>query len=128
MRLFQLMTNNVRLVNLTPHLIRVLAVKEYGAVVELLSLPAQGLARCEEKTQKDLEIEIGKDRINIYRFTRMLIVGLPEPEPDTFYIVSSVVAEQAKKNGRIDDVVIPFRLVREPRTGHVIGCEAFARY
>lgn len=44
------------------------------------------------------EVEFGK------------IVGLPDPVPDTFYIVSGIVLQAAKENGRTDCLA--------PATGH----------
>jgi hypothetical protein len=51
------------------------------------------------------------------------IVNLPEPKPDTYYIVSKMVAQACPER---EDLILPGTLVRDA-DGHVIGCVDFSR-
>lgn len=50
------------------------------------------------------------------------VQGLPEPQPDTIYIVSALVATAAKRG----DLRIPARMVRN-EAGQPVGCLALAK-
>lgn len=98
----------MRVRNFTPHSIT-LRGKYY---------PSEGIARCEEHT--DL---IGKiSGIPIVKKSYGAITGLPEPEQDTIYIVSMIVAKAANR----PDVFFPADLVRNGN-GNIIGCDALSR-
>ena len=51
------------------------------------------------------------------------VEGLPEPQENTIYIVSALVAGAAKDR---DDLVIPNDIVRDDK-GNIIGCKNLAR-
>ncbi|MFC0903824.1 hypothetical protein ACFHWD_03850 [Clostridium sp. MT-14] len=51
------------------------------------------------------------------------IENLPEPQPDTIFVVSSIVAQAAQNR---DDLFIPDDTVRD-ENGRIIGCRALAR-
>lgn len=101
------MTN---IVNLTPHTIN-LCGKE---------IPSTGLARCVSVVDKIGEI----DGVKINRRTFGAVYGLPEPQADTIYIVSAIVA-QAVADTR-DDVYIVDETIRD-KSGRIIGCNALAK-
>lgn len=63
----------------------------------------------------------------VVRPTFGAVVGLPDPEPDVFHVVSRIAAEAARASGRsTDDLLIPDDLVRGP-DGQPIGCLGFAQ-
>ena len=49
-------------------------------------------------------------------------VRLPDPKPDTLFVVSGIVAAKARR----PDLVVPSRIVRDD-SGKAIGCRALAR-
>lgn len=51
------------------------------------------------------------------------IEGLPHPQPGTYLICSSIVAQKAWKNGR-GDVIVPADFVRDD-AGRIVGCRRF---
>jgi len=51
------------------------------------------------------------------------VTNLPEPQPETNYIVSPLVLEHSP--GR-DDLLVPENLVRDG-DGRIIGCRSFAK-
>jgi hypothetical protein len=53
--------------------------------------------------------------------------GLPDPVPDTWYVVSlaTALALQAQRNGGRSDVLVPYDEVRNEQ-GTVIGCRMLA--
>jgi len=51
------------------------------------------------------------------------VEGLPEPQEDTYYIVSALVAGAAKNR---DDLLIPNDIVRD-EAGRIIGCRNLAK-
>ena len=101
---------NIKFVNLTPH-----AVKINDRVFE-----SEGLARC-LMTRKVLE-EIDGIEIRFVDFGE--VTGLPDPVPNTFYIVSQIVASALK--GKRDDLLIPDGAIRDEK-GQIIGCTGLAR-
>jgi len=104
-----------RLVNLTPHPVRVL--KENGELV--MELPPEGIVpRCAEEVEPYTEV----NGIPVVRKRLGAVEGLPAPEDSVYYVVSRAVAEAAR--GR-DDLLIPDDLVRDEK-GRVIGCRRFA--
>lgn len=101
------MTN---IVNLTPHTIN-LCGKE---------IQSTGLARCESVVETAGDI----DGVKINRRTFGAVYGLPEPQADTIYIVSAIVA-QAVADTR-DDVYIVDETIRD-EAGRIVGCNALAK-
>lgn len=63
------------------------------------------------------------DGILIYRWFTEDIVNLPEPKPDTYYIVSKMLAQACPER---KDLIFPGTVVRNA-DGHVIGCVDFSR-
>jgi hypothetical protein len=61
------------------------------------------------------------DGIAIESVTYGEIEGLPEPQEGLYYIVSGLVAAAAAKIGRVD-CLAPGALVRDKKTGVILGC------
>jgi hypothetical protein len=113
------------LVNLTPHDIHL-----YGWDVPEVFAPGEHkpvhvIAR-DGKVARLGEIDAGTQRLDgvevelvEYRST----YGLPDPEPDVWFIVSLVTALAAR--GR-HDLLVPFRELRD-RDGRIIGARILAR-
>ena len=110
-----------KLVNLTPHEIRV-----FDEAGNIITIPPSGrVARV--KTEQKV---IGKvASIPIVKTTFGEVEGLPAPQPNTIFIVSSLVA-QAVANER-DDVVAPDTspsgAVRDEK-GNIVGVRRFQKW
>lgn len=118
------------LINLTPHDINVYG---DGSLDDkdkiLLTLPSKGIARCEQEMYSEgyigLEEKLKDGRhisIPIKRSSYGEITGLPEPADNIIYVVSALVAQQAKRN----DVVCPVDYVRDEKN-RIIGCRGFSK-
>ena len=106
---------NKRIVNLTPHAITF--VGENGEV-KLAIEPSGSIARVSATTEIIGEccgIPITETRYGV-------VEGLPEPQDDTIFIVSSLVAARVNR----DDVYIPNESVRDGN-GRIIGCRSLGR-
>ena len=101
------------IINLTPHGVNL---KIAGEMVEI---PSTGLARCVCNESKVGEV----DGINIYRNSYGGVTGLPEPQEDTIYVVSRIVAEAVK--GSRNDVYVVTRTIRNS-DGQIVGAEGLA--
>ena len=105
-----------KLINLTPHSIHF--VNEAGDVIKTVE-PSGAVARVATKT-----VTVGDwDDLPITETDFGEVEGLPEPEPDTAYIVSSIVAQRC--HGRLD-VFIPNESVRDDK-GRIVGCRSLGR-
>lgn len=119
-----------RLVNLTPHDINIYgdgSLDDKDKV--LLTLPSKGIARCDQIIHSEgyigLEETLEDGRhisIPILRSSYGRVTGLPAPTDKTIYVVSALVAQQAKRN----DVVCPIDYVRDEKN-RIIGCRGFSR-
>lgn len=105
----------MKLVNLTPHAINMMVNSEVKE-----TLVSEGLARCSMVSSVVGQI----NGYNICENTYGEVVGLPQPQKDTVYIVSSLVAQAVK--GLRTDVVVVDKTVRN-EAGQIIGCTGFAR-
>jgi len=104
-----IMENNGRVVNLTPHDV---VIVRYG---KQTTYPSQGVARVSEK-YKSLGFFDGIEQFDVEYGE---IVGLPEPTEGVLYVVSGRLKDAAKKQGRTD-TRSPAETVRDPETGHVL--------
>lgn len=118
------------LINLTPHDINIYG---DGSLDDkdkiLLTLPSKGIARCEQTIRSEgyigLEEKLEDGRhisIPIQRSSYGKVTGLPAPTNKTIYVVSALVAQQAKRN----DVVCPIDYVRDEKN-RIIGCRGFSK-
>lgn len=83
-------------VNLTPHTISL--ANDVGEIV--LTVPSTGYCRVATTQEKIGEI----NGFPINKTTYGVVEGLPDPDPDTVYVVSILVAQQVPDRG---DVVAP---------------------
>lgn len=104
----------MKVVNLTPHSVTVLAA---GKAVTFE--PSGKIARV---SQRDVRVGSIGD-IPLFETYYGMIDGLPEPEQDTYYIVSGLVLAQATDR---DDVIAPNGFVRDTE-GKIIGCTSFRK-
>lgn len=110
----------MRIVNLTPHALNLMPHGPEGPVV---TIPPSGLvARCAtSRVQVDTIIVDGVAiPVNCTQFGA--VTGLPEPQPDTIFIVSAVVAQAVPDR---PDVFIVDDAVRDEQ-GRIIGARALA--
>jgi len=112
----------VRIINLTPHEVVVMSEDDE----EIMRIPPSGqVARVEVKTEVIGEINGIKVRKVVYGD----IVGLPEPQENTIYVVSTLVLIALKDKGiHRDDVVSPDTnpdsVVRDSQ-GRIVGVKYF---
>ena len=108
--------STMKFVNLTPHDITVIM----GDQADRKTFAKSGdIARVSQETTVVRTV----DGINISTATFGPVVGLPEPSPDTLFIVSAMV-KSAKQPFFRTDLVSPGDLVRDA-AGVVIGCKGF---
>lgn len=128
----------MKLINLTPHAVTLLA--EGFAVFDgkakcyrlpdgvepfvLAEFPSDGIARCAVQDTDLPALDVEGTPVPCCGVTFGAIEGLPDPVDGTMYIVSAIVANAARAQGR-HDVVVPARMVRDGE-GKVLGCLAFA--
>ena len=105
----------VNLINLTAHDIHLYRGNE---LVE--KVPSSGIARV--SVRSEIIGEIGGYPISKNFYGE--IIGLPEPQPETFYVVSALVAQAAAE--RRTDLLVVNDTVRD-EAGRIIGCRGFAR-
>lgn len=108
-------------INLTPHAIQLVYQDPDLDHESIDIIPASGiLARCDV-----IKEEVGTaGPVPVYNMTYGPVQGLPEPQADTAYIVSSVVAQSLA--GSRDDVLVPIDFVRDDQ-GQITGCRSLGR-
>lgn len=106
----------MKYVNLTPHEIKF--VKD-GKVVKAV-VPSGALARVSMKSELVKNMD---DGIPVYVTNYGQVEGLPEPERNVVYIVSSLVA--ARVPDRLD-VLVPYGFVRDEK-GNIVGCQGLQK-
>ena len=106
----------MKFANLTQHDLNIVLENGDGLI-----LPASGeVARVTFSTQQVDEV----DGIPIYKtIYEPEIIGLPEPEDGTIFIVSSLAAQTAKRQ----DVLAPTKLIRDD-DGQVVAAGGFATF
>lgn len=106
--------NNVNLINLTPHTVNI--VTSTGEPV--VTLPSEGLVRCSQ-----IDVPTGTVAgITITSTTYGEVEGLPEPAPNTYYIVSRLVLTACPDR---TDLLVPNQVVRNEH-GQIVGCQSLA--
>lgn len=104
----------MKIINLTPHTINL-----YRGGEMIMAIPSSGVARVSVTSQIIGEVCGFPVRRNVYGE----IIGLPDPEEGTMYIVSALVAQAAKDRR---DLLLVDDTVRNAE-GQIIGCRGFAR-
>lgn len=110
----------MNIVNLTPHALNLMPQGPEGPVV---TLPPSGqIARCAvDRVQVDTVAVDGIIvPVNQTRFGE--VSDLPDPQPDTIYVVSTLVAQAVRDR---QDVFIVDDVVRDDQ-GRIIGARALA--
>lgn len=107
---------NINIVNLVPH--DVVFVDDENSVICTVS-PSGMLARVAAQTKVIGSI----NGIPVTSTEYGDVVGLPDPEEDTIYIVSSMVAKQVPDR---KDVFIPNESIRDVN-GVIIGCKSLGK-
>ena len=105
------------IVNLTPHALSLIVGPETVTVP-----PSGTVARVTVTREPAGAVTVDGVQVPLYRTTYGAVEGLPDPQPDTLYVVSALVASAAR--GR-DDLVVPDDLVRDEQ-GRVIGARGLA--
>ena len=111
------------IINLTPHPLRFFASDGCEIVFTAAAIPA----RVDQTRELVLDL-VTPDGHNVpvTQSTFGAVTGLPDPQPNTFYVVSLITAQALKAIGRTDDILIVDAAVRDEE-GHIIGCRGFAR-
>lgn len=116
------------IINLVPHAVTILSPRGF----DLVTIPASTApARIDERTIETETIAVSTtDRtrngiVSTGVIEQGPITGLPDPEPDTIYIVSRPVALHPDTAGR-RDLYVPDDLVRDAE-GRVTGCRRISR-
>jgi len=105
-----------KIVNLTPHSISF--IDENGNIIRIVETSGD-VARLTTKTVVTGEY----DGIPVTETEYGEITGLPDPTPDTIFVVSSLIAQRVPER---DDVFIPNESVRD-NAGRIIGCRSLGR-
>lgn len=107
----------MNIVNLTPHALNL--VTDSGTV----NIPPSGtVARVSVTRDSAGTVTIDGVTVPLSRTTYDVVTDLPDPAPDTLYVVSSLVATAAR--GR-NDLVVPDDLIRDDQ-GRIIGARGLA--
>lgn len=110
----------MKIINCTPHDVNLIL--ENG---ETVVFPRSGIIPRLRETQEKLETISAPNgaEIDIMQKKYLDPEGLPEPQENTIFIVSALVAGAVKNR---DDLVIPNDIVRD-EAGRIIGCKNLAR-
>ena len=110
----------MKIVNLTPHPLNLMPEGPEGPVV---TIPPSGqVARCTvDRVQVDT-VTVDGIAVSVNRTQFGEVTGLPDPQPDTIYIVSAMVAQAVPERS---DVFIVDNAVRDEQ-GRIIGARALA--
>lgn len=66
--------------------------------------------------------------IPVFDVTMDMVYGIPEPQPNTVYIVSALCLDLMKQAGYIrPDVVSPAKIQRNKDTKQILGCIGFRK-
>ena len=110
----------MNIINLTPHALFLMPAGPTGPVV---TIPPSGLvARCVTSRVQVDTITVDGVTIPVNRTQFGEVTGLPDPQPDTIYVVSALVAQAVPDR---QDVFIVDDAVRDEQ-GRIIGARALA--
>lgn len=106
----------MKIINLTPHSISFLS--EDNSVLATVE-PSGTIARASQTRDRVSEV----NGIPVNRCSYGAVTGLPDPQPETIYLVSALTAQACRDR---NDVFIMDDAVRD-ENGRIIGCRAIAR-
>lgn len=107
----------LKFINLTPHDVNFISGNK------TIIFKPEGLARVSMQPRLTALGYIDEDTpVEFFTNTYGEVEGLPEPQEDTFYIVSALVMNASPRK----DLVVPNDTVRDEQ-GRIIGCKSFAR-
>jgi hypothetical protein len=110
----------MRIINLTPHALQLMPSGPTGPVV---TIPPSGLvARCATSRVQVGTVTVDGISVPVNQTRFGQVSDLPDPQPDTIFVVSALVAQAVP--GR-QDVFIVDDTVRDDQ-GRIIGCRALA--
>ena len=110
----------VNIVNLTPHALNLMPAGPTGPVV---TIPPSGqVARCATSRVQVDTVTVDGITVPVNQTRFAAVTGLPDPQPDTIFIVSAVVAQAVPNR---PDVFIVDDAVRDEQ-GRIIGARALA--
>jgi hypothetical protein len=108
-----------RVINLTQHDVNLYVKIGTDDAAAIVAIPPAGMvARCSVRREK--VGEVGGIPVNRAGFGD--VEGLPDPQPDTYYIVSALVAQACPDR---HDLLLPDDTIRDDQ-GRIIGCRALA--
>jgi len=110
----------LNIVNLTPHALNLMPTGPTGPVVTIS--PSGQVARCATSRVQVGTVTVDGISVPVNRTQFGVVTGLPDPQPDTIYIVSAVVAQAVPDR---PDVFIVDDAVRDDQ-GRIIGARALA--
>ena len=117
----------MQVINLTPHVIRVYTDDQIIGIE-----PSGTVARVSARTLVDQTIEIQGASVPLCVQRIGEVVGLPEPQPDTLYLVSAMVINALQESGITrPDLISPGTgqsqgPIRDPN-GNISGVTCFVR-
>lgn len=103
------------IINLTPHAINFL--REDNSVLVTVE-PSGTIARASQTRERVSEV----NGIPVNQCSYGAVTGLPDPQPETIYLVSALTAQACRNRS---DVFIVDDAVRN-ESGQIIGCRAIA--
>ena len=110
----------MRIVNLTPHALNLMPDGPTGPVV---TIPPSGqVARCFTTRVQVDTITVNGISVPVNQTRFWEVFDLPDPQPDTIFVVSALVAQAVPER---QDVFITDDAVRDDQ-GRIIGCRALA--
>ncbi len=113
----------MEIINATPHEINVImegSLFTTGNLEKEISFPPSGIVVRLTTTK---EVVGSAEGIPVHKVRYGEVEGLPEPQAEVVYIVSSLVANALK--GKRYDLIMVDDTVRDEK-GKIIGCKAFA--
>lgn len=116
----------MKLINCTSHPITIFHEDGQRTIIQPSGIHARCLEHIEPAGTLRPDIYGDIPEVPVVRKSLRAIVDLPEPEPDTYFIVSLAVAQAAAQRvGYREDLLVPDDMVYD-RLGRVVGCRRFA--
>ena len=104
----------INIVNTTPHIVNILRMGEWYTLS-----PSESPVRIDEITTVIGSI----NGVTLVRKGFSEPVNLPDPAPDTYYIVSTIVASALPRRA---DLLVPSDFLRDEQ-GNILGCKCLAK-